>query len=640
MARISYQALFVKAQKAGARRDYPEAEALLTRIVAETDTLPEAWLYLGRARHALGDHDRAVAAFAVYLGMRPGDGSAWFFLGRTYLAFGRAREAIACLKTAIDKGRQDAETWALLGFAELRLKRSGKAVASLEKALSLAPEDQRIFRAYLNALYVHAIRLVSRGAPDEAVGMLGFVIDHGLDGPAQRLYRARAYRTLGKLREAISDLDEAISCAPDDSSLRLLAATLKFSVGDSEGAMADIQRSGASLPDRAGSPLSADAIDRWRIMVALRQGDNKTALKAALDRIRNGESDAAIRAVAAQANYELRRFDRAAAHYRRAIEADPGAPEFRLGLALSLCELADYPGARLASRSAAARGAARDDTLYVDVLCDVNTGVDPSIVLSKVQALLRSRPGDPRLMQALGECLYKTGRPDLAVAWFDKVLMVWPGHELAMLYGISAAESLGDTKIAVKRYSEYLALYPDNAAVRKEYIDLLVSVSAWRDAAMCIEEGNAFGATRGNEGLLALCLRNSGRYREAAAIYRNLLRASPKNVDLLLGLSYSLNKSGASGLAADLLERGAAFIGTSSEPYLALGVLKARLGQAEKAAQSFLKASELAPADPRPLRNLARLYAKAGVADTASHFEERAKALETLSTSPKKQKRG
>jgi len=640
MAKSSYPALFARAQEAGARRDYAEAESILTRIVAETESMPEAWLYLGRARHALGDHDRAISAFAAFLGYKPDDGAGWFFMGRTYLAIGRAREAASCLHSSIEKGRESAEAWAMLGFAELRLKRSAKAVAALERAVSLAPGDIRIFRAYLNALYIHAIRTLSRGNAREACGMLDFVIANGMDGPAQRLYKARALRSEGRLADAITELEAAIQAVPDDPSLRLQAATLRFSIGDTAGAMADIQRSGVSLPAREGAPWTADAIDRWRVLVALKDGDYKTALKAALDRIRSGESDAAIRAVAAQANYELKRYDRAAAHYRRAVEADPGSPELRLGLALSLWELGDYANARIAAKAASARGASKDDTLYVEVICDINTGAAPGLILPKVQALLRTRPGDPRLMLALGECLYRTGRPDLADAWFQDVLRVWPGHELSMLYRISVAESLGARESSATRYAEYLAAYPDNAAIRKEYVDMLVGSSSWSEAAAVIEDGYAYGGSRGYDSMLAICYRNGGRYREAAGLYRGLLRADPANVELLLGLAYSLFKSGAKSVSVDLLERGAAFIGKNSEPYLALGVLRARQGEPEKAAAAFLKASELAPADPRPLRNLARLYSKAGVPDTAAHFEERAKALESAGQTSKKRKNG
>ncbi len=629
MAKTSYATLFDTALEAGARRDYAEAETTLTRIVAETDAMPEAWLYLGRARYALGDYGRAIPAFSTFLGYDPESAAGWFFLGRGYLAIGRNRAAAYSLQRAIDKGRAGADAWALLGFAELRQKRSAKAVACLERAISLAPNDHRVYRAYLNALYVHAIRSLARGQAAEAASMLGFVIDNGLDGPAQRLYRSRALRASGDVPSAVAELELAVRAEPDDPSLRLQLAALRFSAGDPDGAMAEIERSGVSLPEQRGAPWTADAVERWRVIVALRDGDYRTALKAALERIRRGDADAAIRAVAAQANMELGRYDRAAAHYQRAVEADPGAPDLRIGLALAKYELGDYQAARAAARSATARGAARDDSLYVELLCDVKTGVDPRASLPTAQALLRARPGDPRLMMALAECLYKTGEAALADGWFADVLRLWPSHELAMLYRVSVAESLGNDDDALERYGEYLASFPDNAAVRRDYIDALVAAESWDRAATAIEEGKAYGAIHGSDGILAMCYRYSGRYREAAALYRSMLKSDPKNVELLLGLSYSLYRSGAKSAAIELLERGGAFIGRSAEPYLALGVLRARQNDSEKAAAAFLRASELAPADPRPLRNLAKLYAKAGVQSTADHFNERAEAIET-----------
>ena len=628
MPTISYKTLFSRAQEAGSRRDYALAQELLTRIVAETDTMPAAWLFLGRARHALGYHDRAIAAFAAYLGYQPDDAAGWFFMGRTYLALGRAREAASCLRTATERGRPSAEALALLGFAELRLKRSGKAVEYLERAVGLDQDNKRIFNAYLNALSVHAIRILSHGQFHEAAGMLEFVIHNGLGGTAQRLYRARALRAEGRLKEAIVELNEAVKSSPDDTSLWLQIASLKFATGDTEGAMADIERSGATLPG-SGKAWTESAINRWRALVALQQGNPRAALQAALDMIRAGESDAAIRAVAAQANFELGRFERAAEHYRRAVEADPASPDLRSGLALSLWELGDAQGARSAARGAAARGASPDDLAYIEILCDAKTGGDPVALLARTQSMIRKRPGDPRLMMVLAESLYKTGRPDLADGWFADLLAVWPDHELARLYRISTAESTGDDEAAALRYEEYLSAYPDNSSIRKDYVMLLVRLKRWQAAASAIEEGYAFGVAQGTDSILALCYRNAGRYREAAALYRKLLRESPKDVELLLGLAYALVKSGAKSVALELLERGASYLSTEPEPYLALGVLRARGGNIEKAVESFLRASELAPADPRPLRHLSRLYEKSGMPETAERFDQRAAALET-----------
>ncbi len=629
MAKPSYATLLRKALEAGSARNYEEAEGYLTRIIAETDGVPEAWLFLGRSRHAAGDPKRAVSAFRAFLTKVPDSHAGWFYLGRSYLSLGLARAAQRSFQRALDAGANHAELWTLLGLAELKLKRSSKAVACLEHALAMKPDDPRVFKAYGNALYVHALRLLSRGDADMARQMLSFVIDNGNDGPSARIYRSRAYRLQGQLAAAVQDLREAMAMAPDDSSIPMQAAAYYFALGRPDEALRMINQAGAELPGPADAPWTEDLLERWRAAVSLAQGDPRSALDAALARIKKGDKDAALRAIAAQANYELKRYDRAANHYRLACEADPASPDFRMGLSLSLWELGDLDGARSAAKSAAARGADRGDSEYVALLCDAKADARPEALLPRVQELLMARPGDPRLMFILAECQYKLGMPELAEGWLDHVVELQAGHELALLYRISVAESLGKTEAALDRYAAYMSAYPDNNKVRREFATLLMDTKRWGEAAALIEEGYAYASSgAATDAALALCYRNAGRYRDAAARYRMLLKEEPKNVEYLLGLAYSLDKSGARAIAMELLERGAAYIKKEAEPYLVLGVLRVRAKETEKAAEAFMKASELAPADPRALRNLARLYEQGGVPDLAARFRQSAERLE------------
>lgn len=618
-----------KARAAGAKRNYGEAEAILTRITAETDGVPEAWLYLGRARHASGDPERAVTAFKSYLSRAPKDGTGWFHLGRSYLSIGLAREAQRCFKRAIESGRGGAEAWAMLGMAELRLRRPAHAVECLEKAVGLSPGDERILHGYLNALYIHAIRLLGRDEFDLARQMLDFVIDNGTDGPSIRIHRAKAFRAAGRFDEAIADLREALKMAPGDGSIALQAAALCFATGKPDEALRLIQETGTELPGLADASWTEDILDRWRAAISLSQGDAHGALETALGRIKRGDRDAAVRAIAAQANYELGRFEKAANHYGLACKADPASADLQMGLALSLWELGDCSGARKAAKAAASRGANPADSEFIAVLCDAREGEPASALLPRVQKLLKARPGDPRLMFILGECQYKLGMPGLADRWFEDLLEIQPQNEMALLYRISAAESLKLGDEILERYRAYLGAFPDNLALRRDFVSVLMEKGKWDDSVRTIEDGYAYGAAdRSAEGLLALCYRNAGRYREAAAQYRALLKREPRNAELLLGLAFSLDRSGASALAADLLERGATYIGNNPEPYLALGVLRARANLPEQAAAAFGRASDLAPADPRPLRNLARLYERGGVPDLAVRFREQAERLE------------
>jgi tetratricopeptide (TPR) repeat protein len=629
MASPSHKVLLSQALAAGADRNYAKAEELLTKIIAETESLPETWLYLGRTRHAMGFPERAIPAFRVYVERCPSDANGWFFLGRSFLGIGLAREASRCLGKASELGKHDAETWALSGFAELKLKRPSRARACLEEAVQLAPDNQSIHRGYVNALFVEALRVLNRGDPAAASHMIAYVIAEGHDGLAQRLYRARAYKEQGRLSEALGDLEAAMKMSPDDSSLRIQAAALKFSLGDARAAVADMQATGLKLPGLPESSWSTEALERWRVIAAMEAGDFKAALGAATERLRKGDKDAAIRAVAAQSNFELGRFERAVAHFKLAAEADPKAPDLRMGLALAYWETGQYAEAKAAANSAVKRGAKKDKATYLDVICDAKLGADAQSLLPRLRNLLQSLPGDPRLMLIYAESLYKTGRPDLAEAWFKDFLYLEPDHELARLYMISIAESLGNQDELAGNYKAYLSAYPDNSTIRREYVELLAANRTWKEAAIAIEEGYAYGVTgRKVDAMLALCYRNSGRYRDAAALYRKLLQGDPKNTDLLLGLAWSMDRSGAKTLALELLERGAAYIAKEAEPYLALGALQAKAGMNEKAVAAFSKAVELAPADPRPLRNLARLYDKAGIATMATKFRSQADALE------------
>ena len=197
--------LLEAAIQAGGARDYRRAAELLTLLLARTDACPEAFLYLGRARYALGEHGRAIEAFRRYLRDGGDVPAGLFFLGRSYLACGRPAAAARYLRKSAEADPGKAPTWAFLGASLLKLRRTKASVSCLERAIALAPQDQKIYRGYLNALYARGVRLLSRGEADMARQVLGFAIANGLDGAAIRLWRAKALRETGRIPEAIAD---------------------------------------------------------------------------------------------------------------------------------------------------------------------------------------------------------------------------------------------------------------------------------------------------------------------------------------------------------------------------------------------------------------------------------------------------
>ena len=224
MAQASLKSALRMAIQAGEARDYGRSIELLTRVLAESDEYPEALVYLGRAHHALGEHERAVQALRAYVERGGDPETGLFFLGRSYLALRRNAEALQCFRGSVEAqiaaGKPErAETLAFLGISLLRERRPAKALEILERAVTIAPDDARVFSGYRNALFVNAVRKLARGEADLAAQMLGFVIANGGDGVSPRLYRSRALRSLGRLDEAIEDIGAALESEPNDPAL-------------------------------------------------------------------------------------------------------------------------------------------------------------------------------------------------------------------------------------------------------------------------------------------------------------------------------------------------------------------------------------------------------------------------------------
>lgn len=621
-------ALLEGAIKAGEARDYAGAIEALTTLLAGEDAPIEALLFLGRSYYALGEGEKAIVAFRAFL-RSGGDGAAGnFFLGRAYLGQGRSAEASQCLRRSLQIDPDRAQAWALLGAAQLKLKRSKLALSCLERATSLAPEDGRIFHGYLNALFIRSCKLLGRGDFDMARQMLGFVIENGLDGPGPRLWRARSLRELGRHAEALMDCEQAIRWQPEDPSLKWLRAGLLLSSGRQEEALAEFEKLRINYPQLPGIPRDELALGRLRASVAFRDERWKEAISESLALLRHGPDNPALRAIAAESYRALGQLDKARSHWERAIEQDPNAAEFRLGLALVLFELGNFQAALAASERARKLGADDEEVEYYAVLSASRAGDASPALQRRLQALLRKRGADPRLMFALGESLYRSGRPDLAAGWFEKVLSLVPDHELSLLYRISVAESLVDDKALAPAHEAYLEAYPDNNVIRREYVDILFRSEAWSDAAKAIEAGLAYcddgGKTRRR---LALAYRNAGRFREAALIYRDLLRASPDSQEILLALAYCLERNGQGDYALALLEKAPAVTKKGASPWIVMGLLYEKRGRKEAAVDAFRRATELEPGNARAWRDLGLLYHRMGLADFSFNCLERAKAL-------------
>jgi tetratricopeptide (TPR) repeat protein len=60
---------------------------ILEKLVSEYEGPPEAFLYLGRALHAVKNYSRSLAAFNDYITLKPRSPEGYFFAGLVFWIF-------------------------------------------------------------------------------------------------------------------------------------------------------------------------------------------------------------------------------------------------------------------------------------------------------------------------------------------------------------------------------------------------------------------------------------------------------------------------------------------------------------------------------------------------------------------------
>ena len=145
------QDLFDRALEAGRNRDYHQAIELLQEILVQSDQMPIALLYLGRAYHAAGDINRAIQVLQFFLKLQPDSAAGHFFLGRAYFTLGLVDHAFGHLEKSTSLDGSFVPALGLLGLTLLKHGRPQESIAVFEKALALEPDNRSIFTGYLNA---------------------------------------------------------------------------------------------------------------------------------------------------------------------------------------------------------------------------------------------------------------------------------------------------------------------------------------------------------------------------------------------------------------------------------------------------------------------------------------------------------
>jgi tetratricopeptide (TPR) repeat protein len=650
-----------EAIRAGAGRDYAKAVRILESLTASWDAPPEVYLYLGRSYHALGDYAGALTALGEFIRLRPNSPPGYFFAGRAYLALGMNQQAISFLEESLKRGPGNVSAMALLGTACLKARRSRAAVNILQQAVEagasrkeLSPAGQkRVYRAYLNALFIRGIKLCRNEDYDLGMQMLSFVLENGCEEvrniPLLHLELGRACRETGRLAEAAAHYTEALNCTPGDTHIRWYRASILMALGRDGEALEDLDlirsaggRETGNIPEDL--PWNGELVDRFMIRSFLDRGEWRQAADAARSWLKARRPEPAIHAMYAEAQRNLGNYESALNHLNRAAELAGGEIRIWYAMLMTSREAEDWKTLRKALRKVKELSGDGDIIRRFTVLLEVKTALPSGDTteaqdrqaVELLQKAIRILGPEEDLMFLLGERCLKLGLLEAAVTWFGKTAGINPNHERSFLGIIAAWEGLvrdgeaGAGERLLAAYNSYLERWGDNRGIRRELAMLLVRRENFGEAAGELEILLPWEPENPTlRRLLAYCYRKTGRYREAAFYLKGLLKEKPGDTELLLEYTGCLARAGAASYAVMVLEKALAlFDNLPFEVILSLGDLLYKEKKIERAFDIFREAAAKSGKDPRPYRRMAAMARELGDTEGARRYGREAEKRE------------
>ena len=219
-----------------------DALADYTAVIVDDPNYAEYHFDRGSLLHRLGRDDEALADYAEAMRLSPPFWEVYYNRAEILQGLGKLDAALADLDYVLDLDPRN--VGALVNRAGLLIAAGAPAQArqDVESGLGIEPDNAQLHCldgqvkadagqvAEADAAFARAVDLdvtlaagwagraalaVDRGDLESAVGHLDRALDQG-DDPAIRFNRAVAYRALGRLDDALTDLDRALELDPAD----------------------------------------------------------------------------------------------------------------------------------------------------------------------------------------------------------------------------------------------------------------------------------------------------------------------------------------------------------------------------------------------------------------------------------------
>jgi len=618
-----YKKMLLNAIEAGKKRDYEASANVLEKIIAETDALPEAFLYLGRSYHALGEYYKAVQALQYYIFYMENSPKGYFFLGRTYLILGFYLKALKCFKKALELFPDNAELLSLTGLAYLKLKKVSISLHYLEKAVYANPNNKFIYNAYLNVLYLKGIRDLYSGRINEAGDIFEFILKTDNNLPSVSIYLAQVRKEQRRFTDALKIYDHVIKLNPDDHLLKLQMVPLLMQEGKTDEAseiIIELSKKNIPIDDKYAKDLD---MNRIMAIEAFNRNKYKDAIFFARKVLKSNYYDNEIHLLMGESLRFLKSYEKAENHYRLVLNRENNKVEAIYGIIMVMWVQERFVELFRELKKAYSNFPGDDVISYYFALTAAKLTLDPNDVIKLLNAEMAYNQSDSYLLEAMGEQYLRLQMPGYSENYFQKAIINNKKLSDAYIGLIKTYHLLGDKSKIGKVFRDYLSNYSDDNKIRRYYINHLYQTGNYDKAIKEIEQYSSEYADDENVNrLLAKCYLCNEDYQKALLIYKQLLRLYPDNPNYLLSYAYCTDKLSGAEKALSLLEKSKNYIKDNIDIELTIGVLATKLNKNDTALSAFKNALELDDKEWRVYYNIAKIYKSQGLKDFALKFEK------------------
>jgi len=618
-----YKKMLLNAVEAGKKRDYAVAADILEKIVAETDAIPEAFLYLGRSYHALGEYYKAVQVLQYYIFYKENSPKGYFFLGRTYLILGFYIKALKCFKKTSELSPDNGEVLSLTGLTYLKLKKVSIALHYLERAVYADQENRFIYNAYLNVLYLKGIRDLHSGRVDEAGDIFEFILKTDKNLPSVSVYLAQVRKEQRRYSDALQLYNHVIKLNPDDHLIKMQVIPLLIQEGKTDEAsdiVIDLSKRNIPIDE---TYLKDVDINRMLAIEAFKRNKYKDAVFFARKALKSNYYDNEIHLLIGEAFRHLKSYQKAENHYRLVFNRENRKVEAIYGIIMVMWMQERFVELFKELKKAYNNFPGDDVISYYFALTAAKLSLNPNDVIKLLNNEMVNNQSDSYLLEAIGEQYLRLQMPGHSENYFQKAIIYKKNLSSSYIGLIKTYHLLGDKSKIIKVFRDYLSIFSDDNKIRRYYINHLYRTGSYDKAIKEIEKySSEYAGDENVNRLLAKCYLNTQDYQKAMLIYKQMLRVSPDNSNYLLSYAYCTDKLSGAEKALKLLEKSRNYIKNNIDIELTIGVIASKLNKNKTALDAFKNALELDEKEWRVYYNIAKIYEAQGLKDFALKFEK------------------